>query len=279
MQRPQTAGQKEPEQADILDELFTLNKDVSRPVRTADQRQERLALAKQRLPILQEDEEALPLLPQAAGEGEVVALDRTPQAIMAEKKASRTPYTQRQAEQIAAIMGMPGVVCNNCPAAESCPEFKENTTCVFEEDFSGLSARDAMNLVPRLELFADMQAKRAVRGAFLEARIAGGQIDPNVTRQIEIAAMASQRVMQIKQAAAGQGTQSISVISQGGGGGLISKLMSVMGGAKPEQPEIVTVVATETRITEGFQDASSQELAQQMCGGENMTIDNMKEPC
>jgi hypothetical protein len=55
--------------------------------------------------------------------------------------------------------------------------------------------------------------------------------------------------------------------------------MSVMGGAKPQQPEIVTVVATETRITEGFQDASSQELAQQMCGGESMTIDNPKEPC
>ena len=81
-----------------------------------------------------------------------------------------TNYNERQEHEVAMIMGQTTtVVCNTCAVAERCEEFKENAVCAFDDYFSGLSSRSIENLIPSMEMLADLQSKRAMRGAFMEA--------------------------------------------------------------------------------------------------------------
>ena len=157
-----------------------------------------------------------------------------------------TPYTERQELSVGRLMGggglgLPGIACNGCAAAESCPAFKENSACAYEEDFSALPTRDLSNLIPRLEVIADMQFKRGMHAAYVERRKSGGQILPEVTRQLEIAAAAAERVARLKTPQQKNAASPISVIVQqnnGGssGGGLVSRLMAGVQG-KLSTPE------------------------------------------
>lgn len=189
----------------------------------------------------------------------VEPLNRTPQAELAQRAARKlTVYTTEQEEDIAGFMGLPGVACNRCPAAEQCPEFAENSSCAYDEFFAGLPSRDIDNLLPSLESFADIQAERARRAVFLEKRITGGQLDPNVTRQIEVAAAAQERVAKLKGAFEQGVKKSVTVIAQGNtgghvGGGILSKLLAGYGPTRSEggelalnepQSPVITVTAT-----------------------------------
>jgi hypothetical protein len=142
------------------------------------------------------------------------------------------------------MLSVPGVVCNNCAIAETCPKFQENHACYFDESLEGLSSRDESNLIPTLELIADTHKKRAFRGLILE-NAQGGQLDPNVSRQLELAASSALRVAELKRPVVQQQpTQSLSIVAQqtgggdGGGerpGGLIQMLMEKVL-AKPPSP-------------------------------------------
>jgi hypothetical protein len=91
-------------------------------------------------------------------------------------------------------------------------------------------------------MLADLQAERALRGALAERVMGGGTLDPAVSRQIEIAAAAAERVARIK--AADRGTQTLTVVAQGPGalgkgGGILSKLMAGIGAPQTGQGELV----------------------------------------
>ncbi len=165
---------------------------------------------------------------------QVTAQDRNPNTPPAAKR-KLTVYSAEQEEDLAGIMGMPGVVCNRCPAADSCPEFSENSSCAFDEYFMGLPSRDLENVIPAMESFADMQAMRARRAVFLEQRVTGGQLDPNVSRQINIASEALEHVARIKGAFETGQRKSLTVIAQGENpqGGILARLMSGITGALP----------------------------------------------
>lgn len=148
-------------------------------------------------------------------------------------EAGVTAYTEDQELDIMGILDMPGVVCDNCPMAEHCPAYQPAHKCAYDEDYAGLTTRNVSNFIPTLELLADIQKKRAMRGVMMESRLAGGQLDPNVTRQIEVAASAAERVMRYKAPTTKSANSSITVVAQGNGiakgGGILSKLLSGSG--------------------------------------------------
>lgn len=162
-----------------------------------------------------------------------------------EDEGKVTPYNERQEYDAGMLMGgLPGIACNGCSAAEQCPEFRENSTCAFDEHFSGLSSRDMLNLIPRLEVIADMQFRRGMHAAYVERRKTGGQLMPEVTRQLEIAAIAAERVARLKSPQQKSGSSPLVVVNQNAGsqgGGLISRLMAGVTGQLPQQTGDIVV--------------------------------------
>lgn len=257
---------------DLLDDLMDRPAEVKRvPLKLVDEKK-RLVELRKTAPVLTPSryidatEETRKLRPtsekqltlfdsEVTGEAVAPADAEAEERESAAYNAGVSKYTERQELDVATLLsGLPGVVCNNCPAAESCPEFKENATCAFDKQFEALPSRDLNNLIPTMELVADIQRKRAMRAFFLEQRVAGGQLDPNVTRQLEAAAEATERVARLKAPAEQMARQSITVVQQGGsGGGLISRLLAGVTGALPQrageielqQKEPVTVVHAE----------------------------------
>jgi hypothetical protein len=168
---------------------------------------------------------------------------RTPPAESAsgdlDVSAGFTPYNERQELEAGMLLGgIPGIACNGCAAAESCPEFQENATCAYDDYFSGLSTRDVNNLLPRMEVIADLQFRRGMHAVFVERRKSGGQILPEVTRQLEIAAVAAERVARLKTPQHRDMRAPVVVVNnvQGGpsGGGLVSRLLAGVTGALPQ---------------------------------------------
>lgn len=171
------------------------------------------------------------------------------------EEAQVTPYTTEQESQIASIMGTPGVICNACNMSENCPQFKEGATCAYDSDLQGLSSRDVNNILPSLEVIADLQKKRALRAVMVEARQANGQLDPMTTRQLEVAAAAAERVLKYKLPMQQTMQRSVAVVSQAQGqaqgGGLLQKLMSgIMGNTQRQAGEIVLNAEGEGRAVE-----------------------------
>ena len=127
-------------------------------------------------------------------------------------------------------------------------------------DFGGLTSRREDNLLPRQELIADLQMKRAVKAVFFESRKAGGQLDPAVSRQLEVAAAATERVRQLKQPLLQKASQSVTVMQKSqasGGGGILSRLFA---NAMPQpQP---TLALNEPSINPLINSLSSQDGSQ-----------------
>jgi hypothetical protein len=152
-----------------------------------------------------------------------------------------TVYREPQELDVARILTLPNVVCNYCAMAEKCEEFKENSTCAFEEDLQGLPSRDVDNVLPFLETVATLHQKRALRAVMMEGRQAGGILDPNVTRQLEVAAQAVERVAKYKLPVQQAATRGVAVIQQGGGGGTEEKgpgLISTLMAAFAPKPQV-----------------------------------------
>ncbi len=253
---------------DLLDEVFAINKETERSTPTGAQAKKRKLIIT-RSPILSPAEAAY--LEEKAAEEEAPPepekAEDSPQLSLFAEEASRaeakpkaepkklpvikdtvTAYTADQLEQIADIMTLPGVVCNICPVNGSCPEFQPNTTCAFDKQLSGLSSRDLANTIPKMEVIADLQFSRGMRQYYKETRLGGGELDPNVTRQLEIAAQAAQRVHDLKNAAKGIGNSTISVTAsastpaQQGGGLLAALLGGVTGALGPPKPSASNVL-------------------------------------
>jgi len=153
-----------------------------------------------------------------------------------------TPYSEYQELVVGRLLGgLPQIACNGCAAAESCPDFEENSSCAYDEDFGGLSTRDLDNLLPRMEVIADMQFKRGMHAAYVERRKSGGQLLPEVTRQLEIAAAAAERVARLKTPQTRTAGSPVVVVQQnnsGGqasGGGLVSRLLAGIAGKSTSQ--------------------------------------------
>lgn len=260
-----------PDDTSMVDEMFEQKTEVQRPTRTREDRQRDLEAARLRAGALRpvvtsteaEDREALRSALErqhgaavggamfAAWESAqappvaLVTIDETsdtrpvlaaPQAEEAEQpKRKLTVYRGDQEEDLAAFMVLPSVACNSCPITDKCPEFKPGSACAFEDAFGGLPTRDLENTMPVLEQLADMQVKRARRAAFVEMRF-GGQLDPNVTRQIEIAAAAVARLDAMKRPAPAPQQQVRNSLTVTGtpsgdapaaaGGGVLSKLLA-----------------------------------------------------
>lgn len=197
------------------------------------------------------------------------AIDPTSETAVEEKKRlpmSRgvTPYRQEQRADVGKLLGLPSVLCNKCPASENCPEFKANHDCAYTESFMVLNARDISNARPFLETVATLQSERAFRAVLYERLVAGGAIDANTTRQLEVASAArmalleldrridlEERDMQVKEAMA-QRTATLNVNATAAldgrqppqGGGLLASLMASLA------PPVVEAVAEPEKAAE-----------------------------
>lgn len=170
-----------------------------------------------------------------------------------DQEAKLTPYTERQEYDVGMLLGgLPGIACNGCAAAEQCPKFQENATCAFDEFFGGLPSRDMSNLIPRLEVIADQQWARGQHALYVERRKAGGQLMPEVTRQLEIAAIAAERVARLKSPQQRSAGSPIVVVNQqngASGGGLVARLMAGVQGQLPAQSGDIIVNAAHEPIS------------------------------
>lgn len=158
--------------------------------------------------------------------------------------------------ELAGLLGTPGVHCNTCPVAERCPEHKPGHDCAYETQLGGLSAADPGNTQLLLNLFADVQKKRAMRAVFIEQRAAGGDPNPNTTRLIEVAAAAVLRAeayrtpMQIPMAR----TTTSAVVqagqpAQAQGPGLLTRLIAgIAQQGSPSLPAVAIQVTEETPV-------------------------------
>ena len=96
-----------------------------------------------------------------------------------------------------------------------------------------------------------MQFRRGMHAAFVERRKSGGQILPEVTRQLEIAAIAAERVARLKTPQMKEMRQPVVVINQGvQGGGLVSRLMAGVMGAGSAAPGDIVINAEPVRTEE-----------------------------
>jgi len=181
--------------------------------------------------------------------------------VVTAKPRKLTAYTEDQEVDLGAFLELTSVVCNDCPISAKCPKFKEDHTCAYEESLEGLSSRDEENFLPALELLADVQFKRARRAVMIEARQTGGLLDPAVTKQVEVAVNALERVRGYKLPVVQQqpSTTAAFVVQQTGqpaqeGGGLIGKLMASLA------PRPAPTVVPELTLNEA-KSSESQGLA------------------
>jgi hypothetical protein len=222
---------------DFLDGLTKPKADKHRSGRTDEEADALVEQARKSLPILRNAPVRNLTADEAVAAGAEDA-DEAPSAVSyIPKDLRKTSYSRQQERSIASVMiGLPGVVCANCAAAESCPKYEDNATCAYEEDLSGLTTRDANNMIPALEVIADLQLKRGLRGVMLEARVAGGQLDPNVTRQLAIASDAIEKVARLKVPMQQASTKTTTVVSQDSGvakgGGVFARLLAGFGKPK-----------------------------------------------
>lgn len=227
-----------------LAEYFEQHQTVDRPSRTREEAHaERLrgARASRALrgdvatlrapPNAQESEEEDRQLPLFAS----VVL--APQEAAPARPEGMTEYTREAIEDVADALALPGVVCNNCPMAEGCPKYQASATCGYDEQLSGFPTRDANTLIPAMDMIADIQMRRAMRSVMLEARVTGGVIDPNTTRQLEIAANAKLRADGLRRPQQEASERTITVIEKTAGapqGGILQQLLAgVMGAKRP----------------------------------------------
>jgi len=206
----------------FLDQMLGKSDHSPRPTRACAQKDAELERAKERFSILRDEPEEDQAL--------VIAENPSEAALVADKRGKRTKYTQQQQEDLAAILNVPGVLCDYCQANEQCPHAEQGGTCYYDEAFSGLTTRDSDNLLPVLEHFADVQVARARRAVFLEQNVTGGQLDPNVTRQIDVAMAAAERVAALKGAIGASQKRTMAAVSvnEGGGGGIVSQLIAAV---------------------------------------------------
>ena len=183
----------------------------------------------------------------------------------------QTGYSGSQEDQIANMLSLPGVTCDHCPMAEKCPEYKANHTCAYDEDLKGLSSRDANNVLPFLETVADVQSSRAMRAYMMEQRMTGGILDPNVTRQLEVAAAARERVLKYKLPVMQANSRSISVVQSGGnqeqGPGMISKLLASMTGSPPPPSPGEVLTLNPAPITAVIVEEKTESPVEHLGGG------------
>lgn len=168
---------------------------------------------------------------------------------------SITPYSPSVLAGVAALLDLPGAICDNCPLGEDkCPKFQLGANCYYEENMEALPVRDRESFLPLMEHFAQIDVKRATRAVMIEQR-ATGQVanDPAVTRLIEKAQRSLKELEEIKTPVRAQAERSITVIAKESGSpapaqgsNLIQALMSSLSPPKslpPAQQEsdIITI--------------------------------------
>jgi hypothetical protein len=160
-------------------------------------------------------------------------------------RPSITPYSPSVLVGVAALLDLPGAICDNCPLGEDkCPKFQLGSTCYYEENMEALPVRDRESFLPLMEHFAQIDVKRATRAVMIEQR-ATGQVanDPAVTRLIEKAQRSLKELEEIKTPIREQAERSITVIAKESGpaapaqkGNLIQALMSSLSPPKSLPP-------------------------------------------
>jgi hypothetical protein len=160
-------------------------------------------------------------------------------------RPSITPYSPSVLVGVAALLDLPGAICDNCPLGEDkCPKFQLGSTCYYEENMEALPVRDRESFLPLMEHFAQIDVKRATRAVMIEQR-ATGQVanDPAVTRLIEKAQRSLRELEEIKTPIREQAERSITVIAKESGpaapaqkGNLIQALMSSLSPPKSLPP-------------------------------------------
>jgi hypothetical protein len=127
---------------------------------------------------------------------------------------------------------------------ETCPQYKANHQCYYEENFEALTSRDGEGYIAMLEVFADIDTKRALRAHMVEQRMSGQTAnDPAVTRLLEKAVQSRIRLEEIKRPVKQEAERSVSLVmketgaaTSSPGGGLISALMSTLAPRSPSPP-------------------------------------------
>lgn len=231
---------------DILAGMTRAKGAERRPTRTHKENAALLEEAQKDLPALREDD---PFKENV--EAEEAAIEADTDTARKEERKRRlpikreiTPYRKEQKLGVALLFGLPNVVCNKCPAAEHCPEHVDNADCFYDEHFRQLPSRDGSNVVPFLQTISDIQAERGLRAVLIERLTAGGALDPNVTRQLQVASDARLKVLEVQAMLlpppqASSSSTSLTVTTSGAmppGGGLLSALVSaVTSGRAPTQ--------------------------------------------
>lgn len=147
---------------------------------------------------------------------------------------------------LAGLLSLTETVCDSCPIAETCPEYEEGSLCAYTETLQGFSTRRKEDLLPLLQGLADAQIVRANRALLFEAKLAGGQLSGDVTRQIEVAAQAAIRIKQLQEPlpeSRSVTTVSISHEETGPKPGILSQLIA--GFLPPQKPKEVLTEGVE----------------------------------
>ena len=77
---------------------------------------------------------------------------------------------------------VPAMACNVCAIAEDCPEFTPGDACHFDEAWSQHDSRSLEDVIAMQHEVQTTNLKRFRRAKFMEERVHGGMIDPNVSR-------------------------------------------------------------------------------------------------
>lgn len=99
-----------------------------------------------------------------------------------------------QEDDVNAFMALTEGACNGCPIQEKCEHFEEDSMCAITDVFASQTTRGGREAVAQiLDSIADVHLTRAKRALLFETKLSGGQLVPDVTRQLEVAANATLR--------------------------------------------------------------------------------------
>lgn len=146
--------------------------------------------------------------------------------------ARASGYDQKRAMELVKLGKVPQFMCSTCFIAQSCPEYKEGFICAFNKAFKAFEVRDVDHIELLMEHLVSRNKERTFRALLSEELVSGGQLDLNVSRQIQLTLQQLKEFRDLK-----QNVRKVAVTVEGSGpqqGGILSRLF---GGG--DQPKVV----------------------------------------
>lgn len=94
-------------------------------------------------------------------------------------------YDEDVEQGLKALGSLPQIGCSSCAMSGECPEYEEGALCAYTSAIRKLPIRNAKSHVAMMEHLLEWDRERTYMALMQERLMAGGQIDPRVSAQLD----------------------------------------------------------------------------------------------